>query len=47
MEELKPYLGRGESGLPSIAGEAYVPGKVSEPPMVEASPAQAKKLIGQ
>lgn len=47
MEELKPYLGRGESGLPSVAGESYVPGKVSEQSMVETTPAEAKKLIGR
>jgi Mg-chelatase subunit ChlD/type II secretory pathway pseudopilin PulG len=46
MEELKPYLGRGESGLPSVAGETYVPGKVSEPPTIETSVEQAKKLFG-
>ncbi|HEY4283019.1 MAG TPA: hypothetical protein VGM62_08135, partial [Chthoniobacterales bacterium] len=46
MDELKPYLGRGKEGLPSVAGETYVPGRVSEPAMIETSEAEAKKLIG-
>jgi len=48
MDDLKGYLGRGEGAqLPSIAGETYVPGKVSELPKVETSVAEAKKLFGK
>ena len=49
MEDLGPYLGRGESGssITSLAGEKYVLGKVSELPKVEASVSQAKSLFGR
>jgi len=47
MEDLKQYLGRGgQEGLGSVAGEKYVPGKVSEAPKVEASVSQARKMFG-
>jgi len=45
LGELKPYMGRGGSGISSIAGESYVPGKVSEKAVAEMSPDQARRLL--
>jgi Mg-chelatase subunit ChlD len=49
LEELKPYLGRGPSdiGILSVAGETYVPGKVSEAPKVETTAREAEHLFGK
>jgi Mg-chelatase subunit ChlD/type II secretory pathway pseudopilin PulG len=42
MDDLKPYLKNGT--LPSVAGEKYVIGKVSEPVVADVDAAHAKKL---
>ncbi|HWD92360.1 MAG TPA: von Willebrand factor type A domain-containing protein [Verrucomicrobiae bacterium] len=49
LKELKPYLGRGssESGIPAVAGETYVPGKVSESPVAELSASQARRMLSK
>jgi Mg-chelatase subunit ChlD len=48
LEELGPYMGRGGAvTLSSVAGETYLPGKVSEMPKVETSAGEAKKLFGR
>jgi Mg-chelatase subunit ChlD len=48
LADLGPYLGRDgrDVKLGSIAGETYVPGKLSEAPKVEANVREAKKLFG-
>ena len=46
MQELKVYLGRGDSDpMPPVMGETYLPGKVSDSPVAELSPGQARRMF--
>ncbi len=50
VAQVAPYLGRGgqaNTDFPGIAGETYIPGKVSESPAVEMTVAQATKMFGR
>jgi Mg-chelatase subunit ChlD len=44
LDDLKPYM---RGGPPSLAGETYVVGKVSEPVQAELSASKAKKVLGR